>query len=273
MVDRARARRAGRSTATAIVDTAMAIVDDEGLDGLSMRAVADRLGTGPASLYAHVSGRDELLMLLLERAAADIVVPDPEPERWQEQVSEVACSMRDALAPTATSPARRWRTSRPASTRCASPTGSSPSCSPAASTAGAAAMVIDLLPQLVVNDVYEGSLFARRLEQQPDYFERLHEYWSSMPADRFPHVAALADEIGGGGEDEGDVRFASRWSSSSPASRRGDNDDGAALRPPRVTTACRSSPTPAPPARRLTGSAPSSEARPRRPPRRACARA
>ena len=82
-----------------IVDTAMAIVDEEGLDGLSMRRLADRLGTGPASLYAHVSGRDELLMLLLERAAADIVIPDPEPERWQEQVSEVAYSMRDALLP------------------------------------------------------------------------------------------------------------------------------------------------------------------------------
>jgi hypothetical protein len=70
-----------------------------------------------------------------------------------------------------------------------------------------AAMVIDLLPQLVVNDVYEGSLFARRLQEQPDYFERLHEYWGSMPADRFPHVAALSEEIGGG-EDEGEVRFA-----------------------------------------------------------------
>ena len=58
-------------------------------------------------------------------------------------------------------------------------------------------------------DVYEGSLFARRLEQQPDYFERLREYWSSMPADRFPHVAALSDEVSGsGGEDEGELRFA-----------------------------------------------------------------
>ena len=173
----ARAPRARRSLSRElIVDTAMALVDEEGLDGLSMRRLADRLGTGPASLYAHVSGRDELLMLLLERAAADIVIPDPEPERWQEQVREVAYSMRDALLPHR-------------------------------DLAGAA-MVIDLLPQLVVNDVYEGSLFARRLEQQPDYFEQLHAYWSSMPADRFPHVAALAEDIGGGGEDEGELRFA-----------------------------------------------------------------
>jgi AcrR family transcriptional regulator len=190
-----------------VVDTAMAIVDEEGLDGLSMRRLADRLGTGPASLYAHVSGRDELLMLLLERAAADIVVPDPEPDRWQEQVSEVAYSMRDALLP---------HRDLAGAALANIPTGEHAMRFAdrllAVLLAGGvdrrhAAMVIDLLPQLVVNDVYEGSLFARRLQEQPDYFDRLHEYWGSMPADRFPHVAALAEEIGGG-EDEGEVRFA-----------------------------------------------------------------
>ena len=191
-----------------IVDTAMAIVDEEGLDGLSMRRLAERLGTGPASLYAHVTGRDELLMLLLERAAADIVVPDPEPARWTEQVREVAYSMRDALRP---------HRDLAGAALANIPTGEHAMRFAdrllAILLAGGvdrrrAAMVIDLLPQLVVNDVYEGSLFARRLAEQPDYFEQLNAYWSSMPADRFPHVAALAEEIGGGDEDEGELRFA-----------------------------------------------------------------
>jgi AcrR family transcriptional regulator len=205
----ARAPRARRSLSRElIVDTAMAIVDEEGLDGLSMRRLADRLGTGPASLYAHVSGRDELLMLLLERTAADIVIPDPEPERWTEQVREVAYSMRNALLP---------HRDLAGAAMANIPTGEHAMLYAdrllAILLAGGvdrrhAAMVIDLLPQLVVNDVYEGSLFARRLEQQPDYFEQLHAYWSSMPADRFPHVAALAEEIGGTGEDEGEIRFA-----------------------------------------------------------------
>jgi AcrR family transcriptional regulator len=190
-----------------IVDTAMAIVDEEGLDGLSMRRLADRLGTGPASLYAHVSGRDELLMALLERAAADIVVPDPEPERWQEQVRDAAYSMRAALLP---------HRDLAGAAMANIPTGEHAMRFAdrllAVLLAGGverrhAAMVIDLLPQLVVNDVYEGSLFARRLQEQPDYFDRLHEYWASMPADRFPHVSALSEEIGGG-EDESEVRFA-----------------------------------------------------------------
>ena len=43
------------------MDAALAVVDAEGLDGLSMRRLAEELDTGPASLYAHVSGKDELL--------------------------------------------------------------------------------------------------------------------------------------------------------------------------------------------------------------------
>ena len=57
-----------------------------------------------------------------------------------------------------------------------------------------------------------------------------------MPADRFPHVAALSEEIGGG-EDEGEVRFAFALQLFITGLARYD-DDGAALRPPRVTTAC-----------------------------------
>ena len=197
----------------------MAIVDEEGLDGLSMRRLADRLGTGPASLYAHVSGRDELLMLLLERAAADIVVPDPEPDRWQEQVSEVAHSMRDALRP---------HRDLAGAALANIPTGEHAMRFAdrllAVLLAGGvdrrhAAMVIDLLPQLVVNDVYEGSLFARRLEEQPDYFDRLHEYWARCPptasrtSRRSPRRWAAA-------RTRARCASPSRWSSSSPASPR-----------------------------------------------------
>ena len=49
-------RRSGLSV-EAIVDAAIAVLDESGVAGLSMRRVADRLGTGAASLYAYVSGR------------------------------------------------------------------------------------------------------------------------------------------------------------------------------------------------------------------------
>src|ERR1700741_3352131 len=51
-------------TVEAIVAGAIEVLDEAGVAGLSMRRVADQLGTGAASLYAHVSGKDELLELV-----------------------------------------------------------------------------------------------------------------------------------------------------------------------------------------------------------------
>ncbi|WP_419994696.1 TetR/AcrR family transcriptional regulator [Streptomyces boninensis] len=82
----------------AIVDAAMRIVDAEGIDALSMRRVAQALDTGPASLYAHVRNKDELLQLLLDRAQAGLPRPEPDPERWQEQIKEVIRAARAQLA-------------------------------------------------------------------------------------------------------------------------------------------------------------------------------
>jgi hypothetical protein len=40
------------------------------------------LGTGSASLYAHVASQDELIELMVDRIAGDIEVPEPDPSRW-----------------------------------------------------------------------------------------------------------------------------------------------------------------------------------------------
>jgi AcrR family transcriptional regulator len=58
-----------------------------------MRSLARGLGTGPASLYAHVANRDELDALVIARVGEQLDVPDPDPVRWQEQLREVMHSM------------------------------------------------------------------------------------------------------------------------------------------------------------------------------------
>jgi len=75
-------------TREAIVDAALRVLEREGTDGLSMRRVAEELGTGPASLYWHVASKDELINLLVDRVASEIQVPPPEPARWEEQLKE-----------------------------------------------------------------------------------------------------------------------------------------------------------------------------------------
>jgi AcrR family transcriptional regulator len=90
-------RRRDPITREAIVDTALRLLDREGLDGLSMRGIAEELDTGAASLYWHVGSKDGLLDLLFDRVIGEQHVPDPEPERWQEQLKEVARAQRATI--------------------------------------------------------------------------------------------------------------------------------------------------------------------------------
>ncbi|WP_433402484.1 TetR/AcrR family transcriptional regulator [Streptomyces sp. CA-146814] len=55
-----------------ITAAAVALADAEGLAAVSMRALAQRLGTGPASLYRYVGSRDELLDLMADAVAGEL---------------------------------------------------------------------------------------------------------------------------------------------------------------------------------------------------------
>ena len=46
-----------------IVDAALALLDEGGIENLTMRRLGDRLGITAAALYWHVSSRQDLLVL------------------------------------------------------------------------------------------------------------------------------------------------------------------------------------------------------------------
>jgi AcrR family transcriptional regulator len=94
---RASADRRDPLNRKAIVAAAIRILDDGGLDGFTMRRVADALGTGPASLYWHVGSKDGLLDLIFEEVIGEQQVPDAESGRWQEQLKDVARTMRATI--------------------------------------------------------------------------------------------------------------------------------------------------------------------------------
>ncbi|MFG1605599.1 TetR/AcrR family transcriptional regulator [Actinoplanes sp. NPDC049265] len=58
--------RAGLTPA-AVVDVALALIDEKGLDALSLAAVADRAGVAAPSLYKHVGSLADLRELMAER--------------------------------------------------------------------------------------------------------------------------------------------------------------------------------------------------------------
>lgn len=78
-----------------IVETALDIVAAEGFEALTMRRVAAALDTGPASLYAHVVNKADLDELLIGYLCSQIVLPEPDPEKWRAQIADVAAQIRD----------------------------------------------------------------------------------------------------------------------------------------------------------------------------------
>ncbi|MFD4672466.1 TetR/AcrR family transcriptional regulator [Lentzea sp. NPDC058450] len=78
-----------------IVGTALALVEAEGFDALTMRRVAAALGTGPASLYAHVRNKADLDDLLIGTLSREITLPAPDAAGWRSQVVDVCGQLRD----------------------------------------------------------------------------------------------------------------------------------------------------------------------------------
>lgn len=64
--------RSGGLTTTRIIEAALEVLREDGVDAMTVRAVADRLGTRSASLYRYIDSRDELLALITDHVMGDI---------------------------------------------------------------------------------------------------------------------------------------------------------------------------------------------------------
>jgi AcrR family transcriptional regulator len=80
-----------------VVAEAVGLADREGVDGLSMRRLADALGAGAMSLYRYVANKDELLDAMIDTVFAEIELP-PEEADWQSAMRKRSVSARQVLA-------------------------------------------------------------------------------------------------------------------------------------------------------------------------------
>ena len=82
---------AAELTRERVVRAAVEIADAEGLDALSMRGIAARLGAATMSTYRHVADKDELIALMADAAYGEIgYPPDGEPLGWRERIERAA---------------------------------------------------------------------------------------------------------------------------------------------------------------------------------------
>jgi len=189
-------------TREAIVEAALKLLDREGLAGLSMRRLADKLGVGVASLYWHVRDKEELLGLLLDRIVGESEVPDPDPPNWQEQIKELARQNRRLL--------HRHRDAAQISLG-RIPVG--PNSMPVLernlrllTAAGLPPRVIalaaDMFALFVGGFAFEESMRVPPLGDERAGVDELTEYFRSLPPDEFPTLVSLADDLTAGDADE-----------------------------------------------------------------------
>lgn len=80
-------------TRDVVLQGALDVIDEEGLDALTMRRLGERLGRNPMVLYRHVPGRAALLDAVVETVYAQLVIPD-DGESWQDRLRVTADRFR-----------------------------------------------------------------------------------------------------------------------------------------------------------------------------------
>ncbi|MCA9617858.1 MAG: TetR family transcriptional regulator [Myxococcales bacterium] len=79
-----------------VLQAALAMVDRDGLEGLSMRRLGEALGVEAMSLYRHVANKDEVLDGVHEAVLSSVVWPR-RTGRWQADLVAAAWALREAL--------------------------------------------------------------------------------------------------------------------------------------------------------------------------------
>jgi AcrR family transcriptional regulator len=92
-------QRQARFTRSELAQTAIRIIDREGLDALSMRRLAAELGAGTMTQYHYVQNKDELLTLVSDEVMAEVLLPAgySHPPDWREAIVVVASRSREAM--------------------------------------------------------------------------------------------------------------------------------------------------------------------------------
>ena len=207
--DAATAPRKTPITTDRITDAALHVIATEGYDALTIRRVAAVLNTGPSSLYAHIVNKDDLDDLIIGRLYAEIVLPEPDPASWREQLRAVYGQIRDqylkypgvsraamAMVPTHLETLRVGEGLL------------------ALLLAGGiepqtAAWALDALTLYVGAYTLERSLVQQRQQHHGDEWvlgrDELAGRLGALPADRFPHTRSHAVELtSGAGHDRFD---------------------------------------------------------------------
>ena len=185
-----------------ILDTAMRILREEGLDAVTMRRLATELDTGPASLYVYIRNREELLNAMLDRVGTMVPLEEPDPSRWREQIHRMVDGVLRVME-------EHRGIARVAVANV--PTGEN-SLRFADNLLGVllaggvaprdAAWACDILPLITVASAIETATYQERGDEQEAVAGEIAAVFTTLPAERYPNLVRLGDELVSGNGDE-----------------------------------------------------------------------
>lgn len=79
-----------------VVQRAITVLDDYGLESLTMRRLATELGVQPSALYHHVPNKQTLLAAIADEIL-DRGRRRRQAQEWDRRVIEICCELRDAM--------------------------------------------------------------------------------------------------------------------------------------------------------------------------------
>ena len=188
-----------------VVAEALTVISTDGAQALSMRGLARRLGVVPGALYRHVRSKEQLCDLVVDGVLADVDTRADRDLTWAGQVKALAQRLRavlenhpgiagllktrDPLGPHSLALAEAFLASL----------------QQAGLTAVQTALAFSLLYDYTVGfALTDRTTVNEQRVRDPATRNELHAFFRSLPADRFPVLAALGEHVW---SDNRDQRF------------------------------------------------------------------
>jgi TetR/AcrR family transcriptional regulator, tetracycline repressor protein len=188
-----------------VIAEALDVISESGVETLSMRALATRLGVVPGALYRHVRSKEQLYDLILDGVLAEVDCQADPSLTWAGQITELAQRLRvvlenhpgiagllkarDPLSPHSLALTEAFLTPLHAAGM------------PGAQTALAFRLIYDYTLGFALSDRTTAS--EQRVRDTATRRD-LHAFLRSLPTDRFPVLVALGEYVWA---DDRDQRF------------------------------------------------------------------
>jgi AcrR family transcriptional regulator len=179
-----------------VIAEALAVISADGVDALSMRALAARLGVVPGALYRHVRSKEQLYDLVLDDVLAEVDCQVDHSQDWAGQVTTLAQRLRavlenhpgvagllktrDPLSPHSLALAEAFLTPLHGAGM------------PERQAALAFRLIYDYTLGFALSD--RTSVSEQRLQDAATR-HKLHAFLRSLPPDRFPVLAAHGEHV------------------------------------------------------------------------------